>query len=155
MNDMTEQEEQPLLLLVDDDPTFTRVMARALSRRGLRVNTAGDADEAMQLARQEQPDYAVLDLKMEGDSGLVLLPRLLELMCSPRCCPSRPTRTPWCLITRCRWIGCSGSIFNVCWPSMKAISRPLRGHLACIGAPCNANCRSARSGADRRCCLTV
>mgnify|MGYP003655917174 CR=1 FL=1 len=79
MNDMTEQEEQPLLLLVDDDPTFTRVMARALSRRGLRVNTAGDADEAMQLARQEQPDYAVLDLKMEGDSGLVLLPRLLEL----------------------------------------------------------------------------
>lgn len=79
MNAENEQEDQPLLLLVDDDPTFTRVLARALTRRGLRVNTAGDAEEAMQLARQEQPDYAVLDLKMEGDSGLVLLPRLLEL----------------------------------------------------------------------------
>ncbi|HLD65596.1 MAG TPA: DNA-binding response regulator, partial [Pseudomonas sp.] len=34
-------EEQPHLLLVDDDPTFTRVMARAMSRRGLRVSIAG------------------------------------------------------------------------------------------------------------------
>ncbi len=79
MNDEVNGEDQPLLLLVDDDPTFTRVMARALVRRGLRVNTASNAEEAMQLAQQERPDYAVLDLKMEGDSGLVLLPRLLEL----------------------------------------------------------------------------
>lgn len=79
---MTEElnpEEQPLLLLVDDDATFTRVMARALTRRGLRVGTAGSAEEALVVARQRQPDYAVLDLKMEGDSGLVLLPQLLEL----------------------------------------------------------------------------
>jgi two-component system, response regulator RegA len=79
MNDEVSVEDQPLLLLVDDDPTFTRVMARALLRRGLRVNTASNAEEAMTLARQERPDYAVLDLKMDGDSGLVLLPRLLEL----------------------------------------------------------------------------
>ena len=31
-----EGEEQPHLLLVDDDPTFTRVMARAMSRRDCR-----------------------------------------------------------------------------------------------------------------------
>src|SRR5690606_39608072 len=73
------QEEQPVLLLVDDDPTFTRVMARALTRRGLQVDTAGDAEEAMVVAQRRKPDYAVLDLKMDGDSGLVLLPRLLEL----------------------------------------------------------------------------
>lgn len=79
MTENTQPQEQPLLLLVDDDPTFTRVMGRALIRRGLEVETAGDAEEAMQLARQRKPDYAVLDLKMEGDSGLVLLPRLLEL----------------------------------------------------------------------------
>jgi two-component system, response regulator RegA len=74
-----EGEEQPHLLLVDDDPTFTRVMARAMSRRGLRVSTAGSAEEGLALAEQDLPDYAVLDLKMEGDSGLVLLPKLLEL----------------------------------------------------------------------------
>ncbi|WP_073649695.1 response regulator transcription factor [Pseudomonas aeruginosa] len=74
-----EGEEHPHLLLVDDDPTFTRVLARAMSCRGLRVSTAGSAEEGLALAQQDTPDYAVLDLKMEGDSGLVLLPKLLEL----------------------------------------------------------------------------
>ncbi len=74
-----DSEEQPHLLLVDDDPTFSRVLARAMSRRGLRVSVAGSAEEGLALAEQDVPDYAVLDLKMEGDSGLVLLPRLLEL----------------------------------------------------------------------------
>lgn len=74
-----EGEEQPHLLLVDDDPTFTRVMARAMSRRGLHVSIAGSAEEGLEMAKQDLPDYAVLDLKMEGDSGLVLLPKLLEL----------------------------------------------------------------------------
>lgn len=74
-----EGEEQPHLLLVDDDEVFTRVMARAMSRRGLRVSIAGSADEGLALAKADLPDYAVLDLKMDGDSGLVLLPKLLEL----------------------------------------------------------------------------
>ncbi len=74
-----EGEEQPHLLLMDDDETFTRVMARAMSRRGLRVSIANSADEGLALAKDDLPDYAVLDLKMEGDSGLVLLPKLLEL----------------------------------------------------------------------------
>jgi two-component system response regulator RegA len=76
---LLEDEEQPHLLLVDDDPTFTRVMARAMGSRGLRVSVANSAEEGLALARQDMPDYAVLDLKMEGDSGLVLLPKLLEL----------------------------------------------------------------------------
>jgi len=72
-------DDQPHILLVDDDPTFTRVMARAMDRRGLRVSIADSADEGLQLAKYDLPDYAVLDLKMEGDSGLALLPKLLEL----------------------------------------------------------------------------
>ncbi|MBU3056391.1 MULTISPECIES: response regulator transcription factor [Pseudomonas] len=78
-NPQIEGEEQPHLLLVDDDATFTRVMARAMDRRGLRVTCAGSAEEGLKLAEQDLPDYAVLDLKMEGDSGLVLLPKLLAL----------------------------------------------------------------------------
>ncbi|HYQ39104.1 MAG TPA: response regulator transcription factor [Pseudomonas sp.] len=72
-------EEQPHLLLVDDDETFTRVLARAMTRRGLRVSVANSAEAGLALAERDIPDYAVLDLKMEGDSGLVLLPKLLEL----------------------------------------------------------------------------
>lgn len=75
----SDAEEQPLLLLVDDDTTFTRIMARAMDRRGLRVQIASSAEEGLILARAETPDYAVLDLKMSGDSGLVLLPKLLEI----------------------------------------------------------------------------
>ena len=79
VKNLFEGEEQPHLLLVDDDETFTRVMARAMSRRGLRVSVANCADEGLALAKADLPDYAVLDLKMDGDSGLVLLPKLLEL----------------------------------------------------------------------------
>ena len=74
-----EGEELPHLLLVDDDATFTRVMARAMSRRGFRVSTAGSAEEGLAIATADLPEYAALDLKMDGDSGLVLLPKLLEL----------------------------------------------------------------------------
>ena len=74
-----EGKEHPHLLRVDDDEPFPRVMARAMSRRGLRVSIAGSAEEGLTLAEQDMPDYAVLDLKMEGDSGLVLLPKLLAL----------------------------------------------------------------------------
>ena len=38
-----ESEELPHLLLVDDDATFTRVMARAMSRRGFRVSIAASS----------------------------------------------------------------------------------------------------------------
>lgn len=72
-------EEQPHMLLVDDDPTFTRVMTRALTRRGLRVSSANSAEEGLAVAQADVPEYAVLDLKMDGESGLVLLPKLLEL----------------------------------------------------------------------------
>ena len=46
-------EEQPHLLLVDDDETFTRVLARAMTRRGLRVSVANSADEGLALAERD------------------------------------------------------------------------------------------------------
>src|SRR5690606_38771836 len=74
-----EGDEQPHLLLVDDDATFTRAMARSVERRGLRVSVASSAEEGLELASRVRPDYAVLDLEMDGDSALALLPKLLEL----------------------------------------------------------------------------
>lgn len=67
------------LLLVDDDATFCEVMRRALSRRGFRVTLAHGANEALARARAESPEYAVIDLKMPGDSGLRLVPELRSL----------------------------------------------------------------------------
>jgi two-component system response regulator RegA len=66
-------------LIVDDDPTFTRVLARAMTRRGFYVAVARDVPEALDQARQQPPAYATVDLKMEGPSGLALIPELRML----------------------------------------------------------------------------
>lgn len=78
MNTATEQ-DRPSLLLVDDDEVFRRVLARAMSRRGYAVTTASDVGEALLLAHEHAPEYAVVDLKMPGESGLVLIEKLIDL----------------------------------------------------------------------------
>jgi two-component system, response regulator RegA len=67
------------LLLVDDDATFSQVLARALQRRGFKVDCADSVTAALPLAEATPPDFALVDLRMPGESGLALIPRLLEL----------------------------------------------------------------------------
>ena len=71
--------EHSTLLLVDDDDAFRRVLARALGRRGFAVRSAANVDAALVIAQIQSPEYAVVDLKMPGDSGLVLIEKLIEL----------------------------------------------------------------------------
>ncbi len=72
-------EEKPTLLLVDDDAEFLSVLAPAMAKRGFLVTTANSAESAFELAQQEAPEYAVVDLKMSGNSGLVLVRQLTSL----------------------------------------------------------------------------
>ncbi len=67
------------LLLVDDDATFCRVLAQALTRRGFIVAAAHDSATALQTAQTDPPEYVVLDLNLAGDSGLMLIPELLAV----------------------------------------------------------------------------
>jgi len=67
------------LLLVDDDPIFSEVLAKALSKRDFSVTTATDVEHAKQCLDEFKPDYAVVDLRMPGPSGLELIPILCEL----------------------------------------------------------------------------
>ncbi|CAG0955273.1 Photosynthetic apparatus regulatory protein RegA [Methylophilaceae bacterium] len=71
-----ESDLAPSLLLVDDDITFCEVMSRAMRRRGFDVSIAHEAETAIRMAEAEAPEFAVVDLKMPGDSGLVLVRRL-------------------------------------------------------------------------------
>lgn len=64
------------LLLVDDDDAFLRVLGKALTRRGFDVLPAATSDAARELANSNQPGFAVVDLKLENDSGLDLIPDL-------------------------------------------------------------------------------
>lgn len=65
-------------LLIDDDETFTRVLARSLSKRGYQVHTASCAKEALALAASQPFSKALIDLKMEGETGLQLIPALKQ-----------------------------------------------------------------------------
>ena len=65
--------EQPLLLLADDDATFCQVLCRALEKRGYAVTVAHSVEAAIPLASAKPPQFAVVDLKMGGASGLTLV----------------------------------------------------------------------------------
>ena len=69
----------PSLLLVDDDATFCQVLCRALEKRGYLVTVAHSVEQATPLAQANPPEYAVVDLKMGGASGLTLVQTLHEL----------------------------------------------------------------------------
>lgn len=71
--------ERPSLLIVDDDEVFASVLAQAFRRRGYAVRVAHDAESGIACAREESPEYAVVDLRMPGPSGLELVRILKEL----------------------------------------------------------------------------
>ena len=57
------------MLIVDDDATFCRVLARAMEGRGYVVTVAHDVPQAIASAEHNPPRYAVVDLKMPGPPG--------------------------------------------------------------------------------------
>jgi len=74
----------PRLLIVDDDEPFRLAMRNAFLRRGYEVTLAGSADEAKAALRSEGPDYAVVDLRMPGPSGLEVVRALRALPKPPQ-----------------------------------------------------------------------
>ena len=69
----------PTLLVVDDDPAFCRVVKRAMEARGFAVRVAHDVEQATWMAEDDPPEYALVDLKMPGESGLALVQKLKQL----------------------------------------------------------------------------
>jgi two-component system response regulator VicR len=61
------------ILLVDDDRELIDLLAFALKRAGLEPVAAHDAQTAVRLFQEKQPDLAVLDINLGGASGLEVL----------------------------------------------------------------------------------
>ncbi|MBT8075318.1 MAG: response regulator, partial [Gammaproteobacteria bacterium] len=76
---MTEQKQNNKLLLVDDDEAFLRVLGKAMERRGFDVISSTGIDDAVAAARELVPAMAVVDLKLDKESGLDLIPLLIEI----------------------------------------------------------------------------
>jgi DNA-binding response OmpR family regulator len=71
-----EREEPGVVLVVDDDPTFLRLVTGLLQRDGHEVLLVSDAESALATMQRRRPELIVLDIEMPGMSGLELLSRL-------------------------------------------------------------------------------
>jgi DNA-binding NtrC family response regulator len=61
------------LLIVDDEAQYLAAIAQRLTMRGFDVQTASDGQTAVDIARREKFDLALLDLKMPGMNGRQVL----------------------------------------------------------------------------------
>jgi two-component system response regulator RegA len=64
------------LLIVEDDTKFASVLRRSFERKGYEVETASSVAETVETARVHAPQYAVVDLKLAGESGLACVEAL-------------------------------------------------------------------------------
>lgn len=72
-----------LTLVIDDDPSFNAILVRTLERRGHAAQGALDTSAALEVARTTLPQKIILDLNLNGSSGLALIPELLTI--NPDC----------------------------------------------------------------------
>lgn len=66
------------VLLADDEPHITHVVARKLEMAGYAVVVARDGEEAFELACDHRPDLVITDLQMPYMSGLELCAKLKQ-----------------------------------------------------------------------------
>jgi CheY-like chemotaxis protein len=68
-----ERPEDKTILVVDDEPNVREYLATVLQDAGFNVVTAGDGVEALEIIRENPPDFISLDLIMPRKSGHKLL----------------------------------------------------------------------------------
>ena len=69
---------KPLVLLIDDEVAYAKVIGEALKKHGFEVIIAGNAGEALEIFQQTKPSLILLDVMMPEIDGLTLLKWLRE-----------------------------------------------------------------------------
>ncbi len=67
------------VLAVDDEEPILRAIRRILANGHTRITTAAAGESALEIVRQDPPDVVLLDLKMPGMSGPVVLRKIREI----------------------------------------------------------------------------
>lgn len=65
-----------LILIVEDDPVFARILCDIAHDQGFQCLIAGTADEGALLARQYVPNAVILDMNLPDHTGLSVLDRI-------------------------------------------------------------------------------
>lgn len=66
------------LLIVEDDSDFSQLLTLAMTRKGFDVSVADSAEAATQMAQHKVFDFATVDLKLGGASGLTAVKSLIN-----------------------------------------------------------------------------
>jgi two-component system response regulator ResD len=66
------------ILVVDDEPTISQVVASYLRRDGFHAVTAADGPSAVEAALEHRPDLVVLDVMLPGFDGLQVMARMRQ-----------------------------------------------------------------------------
>ena len=61
--------DKPKILLVDDEPSISKVVSKRLELAGFDVITAMDGQDALQKAQNDHPDLIILDLMLPKLNG--------------------------------------------------------------------------------------
>jgi CheY-like chemotaxis protein len=64
------------ILIVDDNPSNTKLLAFLLTARGYEIRTAASADEAIAVLAQWKPRLILMDIQLPGMDGLTLTRQL-------------------------------------------------------------------------------
>lgn len=64
--------EGPLILVVDDNDDYRRIVGRVLAQDRYRTVSAASAEAARELLLAHAPDAAILDWNLPGESGVEL-----------------------------------------------------------------------------------
>jgi two-component system response regulator RegA len=67
------------LLIVDDDTAFRERLVRAMRDRGYEAIGVADHSAALDAAREDSPELALVDLRLPGESGLAVVRDLKAL----------------------------------------------------------------------------
>jgi len=73
MKESAPPDSSPSILVVDDDDVLRKRLLTAFAERGFDARGAADHDEAVRLAEQDSPEYALVDLRLPGRSGLEIV----------------------------------------------------------------------------------
>ena len=69
----------PRLLIIDDEEAIRESLDTLLTLEGFSVSTAVDGPSGMELLSRNEYDLLLLDLALPGQSGIDLLPRIVEM----------------------------------------------------------------------------
>lgn len=70
--------QQKKILIVEDDPIYSRILQERLSAAGCDISLAHDGEEGLALALKNHPDIVLLDIVMPKLGGIGVLKKIRE-----------------------------------------------------------------------------